>query len=83
MRFAERALQKYPNSFDVVYESGLLYFMSMIHYRGKSPQRAIELFEKAVDVLKQNNIGGLNDAKIGLFLSQNPEKAEESLCYGR
>ena len=33
IRFAERALQKYPNSFDVVYESALLYFMSMIHYR--------------------------------------------------
>lgn len=115
MRFAERALQKYPNSFDVVYESALLYFMSMIHYRGKSAQRAIELFEraielinqntretvgvitiqnqiascycylgnmeKAVDVLKQNNIGGLNDAKIGLFLSQDPEKAEEALGY--
>jgi len=114
-RFAERAIQKYPNSFDVVYESALLYFMSMIHYRGKSAQRAIELFErsidlidqntretvgvitiqnqiascycylgnmeKAVDVLKQNNIGGLNDAKIGLFLSQDPEKAEESLGY--
>ena len=115
MRFAERALQKYPNSFNVVYESALLYFMSMIQYRGKSAQRAIELFEraielidqntretvgvitiqnqiascycymgnmeKAVDVLKQNNIGGLNDAKIGLFLSQDPEKAEESLGY--
>ena len=114
-RFAERAIQKYPNSFDVVYESALLYFLSMIHYRGKSAQRAIELFErsidlidqntretvgvitiqnqiascycylgnmeKAVDVLKQNNIGGLNDAKIGLFLSQDPEKAEESLGY--
>ena len=98
MRFAERSLQKYPNSFDVVYESSLLYFMSMIHYRGKSAQRAIELLEraielidqntdetvgvitiqnqiascycylgnieKAVDVLKQNNIGGLNDAKL-------------------
>ena len=100
MRFAERALQKYPNSFDVVYESALLYFMSMIHYRGKSARRAIELLEKAidlidqnthetvgvitiqnqiagcycylgdmekaVDVLKQNNIGGLNDAKYQL-----------------
>ncbi len=115
MRFAERALQKYPNSFAVVYESALLYFMSMIHYRGKSAQRAIALFEraiglidqntyetvgvitiqnqiascycyigdmeKAVDVLKQNNIGGLNDAKIGLFLSQDPKRAEESLGY--
>lgn len=115
MHFAERALQKYPNSFQVVYESAMLYFMSMIHYRGKSAQRAIELLEKAIElidqnadetigiitiqnqiagcycylgdmnkaieVLKQNNIGGLNDAKIGLFLSQDPEKAEESLGY--
>ena len=37
--------------------------------------------DKAIDVLKQNNIGGLNDAKIGLFLSQNPASAEESLGY--
>ncbi len=114
-RFAERALQKYPNSFEVVYQSAQLYFMSMMLYRRKSAQRAIELLEraielidqnthetvgvitiqnqiascyyylgdleKAVDVLKKNNIGGLNDAKIGLFLSQNPEKAEESLRY--
>ena len=115
IRFAERALQKYPNSFDVVYESALLYFISMVHYRGKSARRAIELLErsielidqntdetigvitiqnqiagcycylgnmeKAVDVLKQNNIGGLNDAKIGLLMSQDPEKAEEALGY--
>ena len=115
IRFAERALQKYPNSFDVVYESALLYFMSMVHYRGKSAQRAIELLErsielidqntdetigvvtiqnqiagcycyldnieKAIEVLKKNNIGGLNDAKIGLLMSQDPEKAEESLGY--
>ena len=115
IRFAERALQKYPNSFDVVYESALLYFISMVHHRGKSARRAIELLErsielidqntdetigvitiqnqiagcycylgnmeKAVDVLKQNNIGGLNDAKIGLLMSQDLEKAEESLGY--
>lgn len=115
IRFAERAIQKYPNSFDVVYQSALLYFMSTIHYRGKNPVRAIELFERAIalidqntnetigvmtlqaqiascycylgdmdnaiNILKKNNIGGLNDAKIGLFLSQNPESAEESLRY--
>ena len=115
IRFAERALQKYPNSFDVVYESALLYYMSMFHHRGENAQRTIVLLEKAlelvdqntretvcattiqnriadcycyldniekaIEVLKQNNIGGLNDAKIGLFLSQNPEKAEEALGY--
>jgi transcriptional regulator with XRE-family HTH domain len=115
LRFAEQALQKYPTSFDVVYESALLYYMSMFHHRGQDVHRTISLLEKAielidqntresvcsitiqnriadcycyldnmekaVEVLKQNNIGGLNDAKIGLFLSQNPEKAEESLGY--
>lgn len=114
-RFAEHALQKYPNSFAVVYQSALLYFMSMIHFRGKSAHRAIELFErsiplidqhtdetitivtiqnqmagcycylndmdKAIDLLKHNNIGGLNNAKIGLLMSQNPKRAEESLEY--
>lgn len=115
IRFAERALQKYPNSFEVVYQSALLYFMSMVNYRGKSAGRTIELFEraielidqnthetvgvitlqneiascyccigdmdKAVDMLKRNNIGGLNDGKIGLFMSQDPKRAEESLGY--
>ena len=115
IRFAERALQKYPNSFDVVYESALLYNMLMFQNRGQNAHRTIELMkksielidqntretvctitiqnqiancycylgdmEKAIDVLKQNNIGGLNDAKIGLFLSQNQQKTEEALAY--
>ena len=115
LRFAERALQKYPNSFDVVYESALLYNMVMFRYRGQNVERTIELFEratelmdqntrenvcsvtiqnkiancycylgdmdKAIEVLKKNNVGGLNDAKIGLFLSQDPARAEEALGY--
>lgn len=114
-RFAERALQKYPNSFDVVYEAALLYNISMFQHRGQNARRTIELLEraialidqntrenvcavtiqnqiancycylndmeKAVEVLKENNIGGLNDAKIGLFLSQDPNKSEEALSY--
>lgn len=113
--FAERALQKYPNSFSVVYQSAVLYFMSVLVYQGKSSVRAIELFqhsitlidqntdetigivtiqnqiagcycylnnmEKAIEILKQNNIGGLNNAKIGLLMSQNPQQAEEALKY--
>lgn len=37
--------------------------------------------EKAIEILKQNNIGGLNNAKIGLLMSQNPQQAEEALKY--
>lgn len=115
IQFAERALQKYPNSFDVVYESALLYYVYMFQCQGKYVKRTIELFEKAiqlidqnkresvcvitiqnkiadcychiddienaVSVLKQNNVGGLNDAKIGLFMSQHPENAEQALKY--
>lgn len=115
LRFAERALQKYPNSFDVVFQSANLYFMSMVILRGESAERAITLYEraielidqnsdpsigvisiqnqiaacycyleqmdKAIELLQKNNVGGLNDAKIGLFMSQIPERAEESLKY--
>lgn len=113
--FADRALQKYPNSFPVVYQSALLYFVSVVVFPNESAARAIELFEraialidqntdetigiisiqnhiagcycylnnmeKAIDILKRNNIGGLNNAKIGLLMSQNPQKAEEALGY--
>lgn len=64
--FAERALQKYPNSFEVVYQSALLYFMSMISYRGKSASRAIELFERAIVLIDQNS-----NEKIGVITIQN------------
>ncbi len=59
-RMAEAALQKYPNSFEVVYESALLYYVSL------TPDyalRAIELFERACGLLDQNTrpeIGILN-----------------------
>ncbi len=113
--FAERALQKYPNSFPVAYQSALLYFMSVVAFPNGSATRAIELFEramdlidqntdetigtitiqnhiagcycylndmeKAIDILKKNNIGGQNNAKIGLLMSQDPQKAEEALEY--
>lgn len=115
VRFVERALQKYPHSFDVVYESAMFYYMFMFQHRGRNAERTIELLEKAIElidqntretvcvitienqiadcycyldnmekaieVLKRNNIGGLNNAKIGLFLSQNPEKSQLALHY--
>lgn len=41
IRAAEKALQKYPNSFDVVYQSAMLYYLML---DAKSSQRALELF---------------------------------------
>lgn len=112
IRFAEKALQKYPNSFDVVRISAQLYFLTM---QSESMPRAIELYERAlrlidqnkssqigtmtiqnsiaycycymgrmddaIAILKQNNIGGMNNEKIGLFLSQQPERVDEALEY--
>lgn len=112
LRFAEKALQKYPNSFDVVRLSAQLYFLTM---KSEQMPRAIELYEKAlqlidqntsgqinamtiqnsiaycyaymdrmddaVALLKRNNLGGMNNEKIGLMLSQQPEKADEALEY--
>lgn len=112
MRFAEKALQKYPNSFEVVYRSAVIYFLTM----GQAHlPRAAELYEKAIglidqntddeinaatlqnaiaacycrmgrmdeaiEIFKKNNVGGTNNAVIGLLLSQNEAKAEEALQY--
>lgn len=115
IRYAERALQKYPNSFEVVLQSANINFMSVPIFLEKSAGRAIELYEralglidqnpykeigeltiknrialcycymnktdKAIELLIQNNIEGLNNAKIGLLMSQNETRAKESLKY--
>lgn len=115
IRFAERSLQKYPNSFEVVYRSATLYFLSALTPNEKAALRAIELYERAIDLfdqnpyeeigiltlknriascycylnnmdkaielLQKNNVEGLNNAKIGLWMSHNKDRAKESLKY--
>ena len=112
MRYAEKALQRFPNNFEVVYYSAQIYFLSM---EPKNMPRAVELYEKAlqlidqntndeinaisvqnriaycccymdrmdeaIGILKKNNIEGMNNYRIGLLMSQEPKKAEESLVY--
>lgn len=112
MRYAEQAIQKYPNSFRVVLESAHIYFLTM---DPKHAARAAELYKRAIqlidqntdekvnattlqnqvaacycymdrmdeaiEILKKNNVDGMNNYRIGLLLSQNEEKAEESLKY--
>ncbi len=112
VKYAEKALKKYPNSFGVVFESGMMYALMM---EKSTAPRAIELFErslklidqnpkeeisewsiknliaicyadmerydKAVALLKKNNICGINDDIIGTILSQNCKKPEEALEY--
>lgn len=50
-RYAEQALQKYPNSFEVVYQSAAAYFHSM---NPELAPRTIELYRDAIRLLHQN-----------------------------
>lgn len=37
--------------------------------------------DEAIDIFKKNNVAGMNNYRIGLLMSQDPEKAEASLEY--
>lgn len=112
IRFAEKALQKYPNSFEVVYHSAVIYFLTM---GPRNMPRAVELYDKALSLINQNadaeintttlqnaiaacycrmdrideaieifkktNADGVNNAAIGLLLSQNAAKSDEALYF--
>lgn len=58
MRFAEQALQKYPNSFEVVYQCAELYFMMLSK---DSARRAILLYQRSCELIDQNT-----DPQIGI-----------------
>lgn len=51
MAYAEKALQKFPNSFDVVYQSAMLYYLQISE---KSAARALELFQRCCELIDQN-----------------------------
>lgn len=51
IRAAEKALQKFPNSFDVVYQSAMLYYLILDR---KSSERALELFQRSCELIDQN-----------------------------
>lgn len=112
IRYSEKALQKYPNSFQIVLRCAELYFLTMMP---EYIPRAIELYERAillsdqhkhkeiaimtiqnriascyaymgrvedaVELLKQNNLNGINNSQIGLLLSKQPQNAAQSLEF--
>lgn len=85
MRFAERALQKYPNSFDVAYQSAMLYYMSVLNDQGANANRAMELFQRAITLIDQNTDQSISTMTIhqqiaGCYCYQNNmDKAIEVL----
>ena len=54
MRCAERALQKYPNSFRIVYESADIYFLTMCSKGLSCMERALELYQRSLKLIDQN-----------------------------
>ena len=79
---AEKALRKYPNCFDVIYESARLYNMMGLEEKDpKALERSLELYRTALDRLELNvreDVGELalrNRAAEVLLLLQKPEEA--------
>lgn len=79
---AEKALKKYPNNFDVVYQSALVYLEKGEDYQHrKAYVRAIELLEHACELLSQNTDENISEVSIrtqiakAYLLLGNTEKA--------
>ena len=67
---AEKAVMRYPNCFDVVYQSA-----RMMHVF------ALEQDDKALETLKANNPMGMNNAMIGMWAIIHCDRAEEAENY--
>ncbi len=65
MREAEKALKKYPNIFDIVYECAMLYAVGGRERKStKDCRRGIELYEQALELLGQNTNPNIGDIGI-------------------
>lgn len=75
MREAEKALKKYPNLFDIVYECAMLYAVGGRERKSaKECYRGIELYKRALELLGQNtnpNIGeiGIHREMANLYIA--------------
>lgn len=115
-REVEKALVKYPNDFDIAYQSAALLRVAALEENdAQAARRAGELYtralqmidqntdpdisrvgifndlatiaftldetERGVELLKQNNVEGVNNARIGQILAQLPDRRSEALDY--
>ncbi len=62
---AEKALQKYPNSFEIVFKSAIMYSLKGIE-RGdvKAYERAVALFERSIELIGQNTDPHVSESTI-------------------
>ncbi len=62
---AEKALQKYPNRFDVVYQSADLYAMTALETHDKhAMRRALDLFNRACELIAQNTDPSIHETRL-------------------
>lgn len=83
---AEKTLVRYPNSFEVVHQSAVLYSMfGMVKRDEKLTRRGIDLLERAVLLIGQNTdpkiseLSIYNDIAMAYISVEEPEKAVELL----
>ena len=83
---AEKSLKKYPNNFDIVYQSALMYLAKGESLNDKKAYlRAAELFEHACELISQNTDMSISEASIRAQMAKtylwlgNHEKALELL----
>lgn len=68
---AEKALQKYPNSFEVAYQGALQYVMGGIEQGGKrSFERALQLYERSLELIRQNTDEEISEMSIKNAISR-------------
>lgn len=79
----EKALQKYPNHFEVVYVSGLLYQLKFIEEKDAGCiERSNMLLQRAITLLYQNEDKQINEVTILNMIAQNYlllEKTDQAL----
>ncbi len=76
---AEKALQKYPNHFGVVYLSARVYQISFVKSREMSRlTRSNDLFRHAVTLLYQNTESSINEVTIRNHIAENYLMSEQT-----
>lgn len=71
MAFAEQSLQKYPNSFPIVYRSAWLYArFGFEHGDAAANRRGLELFEQSLLLIAQNTDEGIHELSIRNDIAQ-------------
>ena len=86
-REAEKALQRFPNNFQVVYECARIYQLSglenpvSIYIAMANAMHSAGDKEGALKLLKEYNVEGVNNVEIGTILAKEKETSQEALNY--